>query len=113
MADDRSYEDDEVRAIIDRALKTQPEGGVSHDELLAIGAGVGLSRAALESAASEVREERLNEAAILQVIAKRRRGILARGFVFFAVNAFLLLINFLTTPGQWWALFPVFGWGLG
>lgn len=113
MADDRSYKDDEVRAIIDRALKAQPEGGVSHDELLAIGAGVGLSRATLESAANEVRTERLNAATIARVIAQRRRGILAHAFVFFAVNAFLLLINFLTTPGQWWALFPVFGWGLG
>ena len=113
MADDRSYKEDEVRAIIDRALESQPAAGVSHGDLLAIGAGVGLSPEALEQAANEVREERLNQAAVLQVVAKRRRGILAHAFVFLAINGFLLLINFLTTPGQWWALFPIFGWGLG
>ena len=41
MTDDRRYKDDEVRAIIDRALKQQPDSGVTHEELLAIGAGVG------------------------------------------------------------------------
>lgn len=113
MANDRSYKEDEVRAIIDRALNTQPQGGVSHSELLAIGADVGLTPEALELAANEVREERLNEAVVARVVAQRRRGILAHAFVFLTVNAFLLLINFMTTPGQWWALFPVFGWGLG
>ena len=113
MADDRSYADDEVRAIIDRALKKQPEGGVSHEELLAIGAGVGLSRDALESAAEEVREVRANQAALASVLSGRRRGVAAHAFVFAVVNASLFLINFLTTPGQWWFLFSVFAWGIG
>src|SRR5258708_3740445 len=98
MPDDRSYKDDEVRAIIDRALKKQPDGGVTHEELLAIGAGVGLSRAALESAALELQEARLNEAAIQRVVSERRRGVAAHAFVFGAVNGFLFLINLLTTP---------------
>jgi hypothetical protein len=113
MADDRSYKDDEVRAIIDRALKKQPDGGVTHEELLAIGAGVGLSRAALESAALELQEARLNEAATQRVVSERRRGVAAHAFVFAAVNGFLFLINRLTTPGEWWVLFPVLAWGLG
>lgn len=112
MADDRNYRDDEVRAIIERALNTQPDGGVSHEDLLAIGAGVGLSRAALEGAALEVREGRSNEAARARVVSRRRRAILAHAFVFSAVNALLFAINFLTTPGQWWVLFPVLVWGL-
>ena len=113
MSDDRSYADDEVRAIIERALKKQPEGGVSHEDLLAIGAGVGLSREALESAAEEVREARSNQAALASVLSARRRGVAAHAFVFAVVNASLFSINFLTTPGQWWFLFSVFAWGLG
>jgi 2TM domain len=113
MADDRSYADDEVRAIIERALKKQPEGGVSHADLLAIGAGVGLSPQALESAAEEVREARSNQAAVSAVVSKRRRAVAAHALVFFLVNACLFLINFLTTPGEWWFLFSVFAWGLG
>src|SRR5450432_1355358 len=113
MADERSYKNEDVRAIIDRALEADPQEGVSHDDLLAIGAEVGLSRAAIERAALEVREERLNDAARAHVLARRRRGVLAHALAFFAVNALLFAINFLTTPGEWWVLFSVFGWGLG
>jgi len=113
MSKDRSYGDDEVRAIIDRALKAQPQSGISHEELLAIGAGVGLSPAALESAAREVTEARLTQTATARVISRKRRAVIAHAFVYLTVNAFLFAINFLTTPGQWWALFPIFAWGIG
>jgi hypothetical protein len=113
MSKDRSYGDDEVRAIIERALKAQPQSGVSHDELLAIGAGVGLSPAALESAAREVTDARLTKTATDRVQSLKRRYVIGHAFVYFAVNAFLFAINYLTTPGQWWVLFPVFAWGIG
>ena len=113
MSKDRSYEDDEVRAIIERALKAQPQSGVSHDDLLAIGAGVGLSPAALESAAREVADARLTKTATDRVQSKKRRHVIAHAFVYFTVNAFLFAINFMTTPGQWWALFPIVAWGIG
>lgn len=113
MSKDRSYEDEEVRAIIERALKTQPASGVSHEELLAIGAGVGLSRAALESAAREVTDARLTKTATERIVSRKRRRVVAHAFVYLTVNGILFAINFLTTPGQWWALFPIFAWGIG
>jgi 2TM domain len=113
MSKDSNYGDDEVRAIIERALEAQPAGGVSHEDLLSIGAGVGLSGEAIERAAQEVREARLTASATATVLARRRRGVAVHAFVFFAVNAFLFAVNFLTTPGEWWFLFSVFGWGLG
>jgi succinate dehydrogenase hydrophobic anchor subunit len=113
MSKDRSYGDDEVRAIIERALKAQPASGVSHEELLAIGAGVGLSRAALESAAREVTDARLTETATARIVSRKRRCVLAHAFVYLTVNGFLFAINFMTTPGQWWVLFPIFAWGIG
>jgi hypothetical protein len=113
MSKDRSYGDEEVRAIIERALKAQPASGVSHDELLAIGAGVGLSPAALESAAREVTEARLTRTATDRVQSFKRRCVIAHAFVYLTVNAFLFAINFMTTPGQWWVLFPIVAWGIG
>ncbi len=102
-----------MREIIERALKEQPASGVSHDDLLSIGAGVGLSRAALESAARDVTEARLTTTATKRVVSRRRRWLAAHAFVYLAVNALLFAINFLTTPGEWWVLFPVFLWGIG
>jgi hypothetical protein len=113
MSKERSYGDDEVRAIIERALKAQPQSGVSHDELLAIGAGVGLSADALESAAREVTDARLTKTAAERVQALKRRYVIAHAFVYLTVNGFLFAINYLTTPGQWWVLFPIFAWGIG
>ena len=113
MSKDASYADDEVRAIVERALEAQPERQLSHQDLLAIGAGVGLSNEAIERAAEEVRAARLTAAAKASLVARRQRGLAIHGFVFFAINAFLFAINFLTTPGEWWFLFSLFGWGLG
>lgn len=109
MGDERSYDNDDVRKIVDRALTAQPRAGLSHDDLLAIGAEVGLSPAAIEQAAEEVRDD----AARADVVSSRRRGLWLHALVFLLVNAVLFGINFLTTPGEWWVLFPVFGWGLG
>jgi len=113
MSKDQSYTDEEVRAIIDRALKEQPESGVSHEDLLSIGTGVGLLPAQVERAARDVAEARLNTKASERVISRRRRALAAHAFAYLAVNALLFAINFLTTPGEWWVLFPVFAWGLG
>jgi len=112
MSKDPSYADDEVREIIERALKEQPAGGVSHQDLLSIGAGVGLSPRTVESAARQVTEARLTTAATKRVVSRRRRTLAAHAFVYLAVNALLFAINFLTTPGEWWVLFPAFFWGL-
>ncbi len=113
MSQDRNYDDDDVRAIIERALQANPERGISHDDLLAVGAGVGLPREAIERAAEEVREARSTAGARAAVVARRRRGLAIHALPFLVVNAFLFAINFLTTPGEWWVLFSVFGWGLG
>ncbi|HKO52422.1 MAG TPA: 2TM domain-containing protein [Polyangiaceae bacterium] len=113
MSKDQSYADDEVRAIIERALKEQPASGVSHEDLLSIGAGIGLSPAAVENAAREVTEARLATTATKRIVSRRRRGLIAHALVYSVVNALLFAVNFLTTPGEWWVLFPVFFWGLG
>jgi len=113
MSKDRNYPDDEVRDIIDRALKDQqPASGVSHDDLLSIGAGVGLSPAAVENAAREAAEARLTATATRRIRSRRRRGVVAHALVYAIVNGLLFAVNFLTTPGEWWVLFPVFFWGL-
>jgi hypothetical protein len=109
---DRSYKDDEARAIIDRALKAESGTRVSHEDLLAIGRGVGLSPAAIESAAQDLAETRLSDAATAEVVSRRRRGFAVHALVFLVVNGFLFTINALTTPGQWWAFFPLSAWGL-
>ena len=113
MSKDRSYANDEVRAIIERALKEQPASGLSHQDLLSIGEGVGLSPAAVESAARELTETRLTTTATKRIVSRRRRILAAHALAYAVLNALLFAVNFLTTPGEWWVLFPLFFWGLG
>lgn len=113
MSKNQSYSDDEVRDIIERALKDQPASGVSHEDLLSIGAGAGLSRAAMENAARDVAEARLTKTATARIASRRRLGVAAHAFVFAVINGFLFVINLLTTPGAWWVLFPLLAWGVG
>jgi hypothetical protein len=34
-------------------------------------------------------------------------------YIYVGVNAFLILINLLTSPFNWWFHFPLLGWGIG
>lgn len=112
MPDDRTYDDEDVKAVIARALERQSGSKLTHTDLVGIGDELGLSADDIESAAQDVAEER-REAEARRAIESRRRKWLARHGVLFAVlNGLFFLVNFLTTPGQWWFLFPVVIWGL-
>jgi len=115
MPEGRRYTEDEVRAILERALtrSRSPSSGMSHDELVAAAAEIGISATDIARAADEVeggRDEREARAHILDV---RRRGFSAHLWAFLGVNVFLLAINLLTTPAILWFVFPLLGWGLG
>ncbi|WP_394832654.1 2TM domain-containing protein [Pendulispora rubella] len=109
----RRYSDEEVRTILEMALKRDDKQGVGHDELLAAAAEVGISREAIETAALELDDARGEQQAREAILARRRKGFAAHMWPFIAVNAFLAAINMLTTPDVLWFLFPLLGWGLG
>jgi hypothetical protein len=113
MAADGKYTDEEVRKILDIALRSEPDRGVSHDELVAIASEVGVAREAIDAAARQLQSERGSQQGRRQVLRRRRARLASHAFAFALVNAFLFAINYLTTPGQWWVVFPVFSWGLG
>lgn len=114
MTDARKYSDEEVRAILDRALKGDggDAGGLSHADLLAIGEQVGVSPEAMSRAAEEVLQARLDAAAKRTLSSRRKRWLGAHAAVFGVINGLLFAVNALTTPGEWWVLFPVVFWGL-
>jgi len=48
----------------------------------------------------------------------RKRAVQLRGFyqhlaAYVVVNAVLLAINLVTSPGRYWFFWPLFGWGIG
>jgi hypothetical protein len=113
MAEGRRYTDDEVRTILERALKRTHKAGVSHDELVAAAGEVGLSREDIERAAAELDEGRDEREARAKILKARRAGLAGHAWAYAGVNLFLVAINLITTPSILWFVFPLLGWGLG
>jgi hypothetical protein len=114
MADSRRYDDEDVQAIIQRALEQQggAKGELTHADLLGIGEQVGVSADAMERAAYDVLEARRAAEATERVRSSRKRWLAAHAAVFALINGLLFTVNALSTPGEWWFLFSVVFWGL-
>jgi hypothetical protein len=114
MPDPRRYGDQDIQAIVQRALEQQgaAKGDLSHADLLGIGEQIGVSADALERAAHDVLEARRTAEAESRVTSTRRRWLAAHAAVFALLNGLLFAVNALTTPGEWWFLFSAVFWGL-
>lgn len=114
MPDARKYSDEDVREIIERALRN--DGGsaaaITHADLLAIGEQVGVPPDAMARAAEEISRAKLDAEATQSLKSRRQKWLAAHAAIFAVVNGLLFAVNFLTTPGEWWFLFSVFFWGL-
>lgn len=111
----RSYSRDEVQAILSSALEQQHEerDQLTHDELLAIGKELGVSREAVEQAATGLGDEVEVQRQVRARVQGLRRGFLYHFVPFVLVNLFLATINFLTWNDFPWFLFPLLGWAIG
>ena len=45
--------------------------------------------------------------------ADMKLGFRSHLFAYVLVNAGLVAVNLVTSPGYFWAIWPIFGWGLG
>jgi hypothetical protein len=99
-----SYDDEEVREILRRALAE--DSGLGHDELAAAAAEVGIGSERFERAAKAVRGERSRTAAIERRRSKRRKGLVKTGATYAAINLFLFAIDMLS-GGGWWFQWPL------
>lgn len=114
MADVRSYTDEELEAILRRALERQAADGdgFGHDELVAAAREVGLDEDAVERAIDELSHER-GEAEIRDSLRRRRRQAWMRHLVtYVAVVGAFLGLHALGLFGTWVYL-VAFGWGIG
>ncbi|HEX8792843.1 MAG TPA: 2TM domain-containing protein [Polyangiaceae bacterium] len=110
----RSYSRDEVQAILSSALEQQHAQGelLTHDELLAIGKELGVSRDAIERAVAGVGDDAEVERQVRVRVQGMRRAFLLHLVPFVLVNIILAQINLLTSDVPWF-LFPLLGWTIG
>lgn len=114
MSSDRRYTQEEVDAILKRALERDrtalPADAVSHSDLLDTAREVGIGPEQVEAAIVEVKREQ-QALAVRQAWIERRRAALSRTAITWAVvSALCFLVSFLTTGGMWW-LWVAGPWG--
>ncbi|MEH1941678.1 MAG: 2TM domain-containing protein [Nostoc sp.] len=108
-----TYDSEDVQKILQIALTRKQEGEFSREQLLEMASELGISSNILETTVqnwlAQQEEERLRH----KFNSFRRKGFWKHFVSFLAVNLFLILLNLITSPSYFWAIFPVLGWGLG
>ena len=108
-----TYSSDDVQRILQLAMTRKQEESFSGKQLSEMASELGISSELLKTA----EQEWLTQAKASKE-QQARRQIMRKGFranliSFLAVNAFLVILNLTTTPRDFWAIYPISGWGLG
>ena len=112
---DRHFTNDEVSAIVRRALRSRMASDhISYADLLDIAQQSGISESVLRQAIEEEdmfgEWERAKETWLLQ----RKSAFFRHLRTYCIINGFLFLLNVITNPGGYlWVVWPILGWGIG
>lgn len=108
-----TYSSDDVQKILQLAMTRKQQESFSEKQLSEMATELGISPELLKTAEQEYS---IQAKASKQKEARRemmRRGFKAHLISFLAVNTFLVVLNLTTTPRDFWAIYPISGWGLG
>ncbi len=108
-----SYRSEDVQEILQRALIRKQASEYSREQLVEMATELGITPEILQEAEQEwlAQRDEIRERQLFN--AYRRKRFRAHLIPFLAVNTFLVLINLATDPGNFWAKYPILGWGLG
>ncbi len=113
-AEERFYGEDEAEQILRLASSISSSAeGMTRERLLATAAEIGISPEAVDEAERQIISKRTEAADRKAFDAERRRDFGTHLISFVLVNAFLCAINYLTSRGYFWEIWPLLGWGLG
>lgn len=109
----RKYTQEEVTAILRRALERQePGSAITHDELLETARELGIDPVALESAINDQQSVGEYETCCAEYRIHRRQKFYEHLRSYIIVNIVLFALDLFTSGGVWF-FWPLFGWGIG
>ncbi|MEH2425169.1 MAG: 2TM domain-containing protein [Nostoc sp.] len=108
-----TYDSEDVQQILQIALTRKQEGEFSREQLIEMASELGISSNTLETTEQKWLAQQEEERLRRTFNTFRNRAFWGHFISFLAVNLFLILMNLITSPSYFWAIFPVLGWGLG
>lgn len=112
--DERQYTDEEAEAILKHATRVEgTEGQVTSEKLRQMGAEIGLTPEQIKVAEDRYLQEKLSGEKLGQKgsLSERRKNVFKSFRASFGswvgATVFLGGINLLTSPGEWWSLWPI------
>jgi hypothetical protein len=108
-----TYNSEEMQQILEVAFRQKQKGEYTREQIIEIASELGVSSESLQAAEQEwlknnveVKQEKMSN-------SQQRKGFKSHLFTFLAINGFLVLLNLVVSPGYFWAIYPILGWGLG
>lgn len=111
----RRFTNDEVNAILKRALARQGGGStgtLTYDDLQDTARELGIDPIQLQMAVAEQEQEGAMDAARAEWKVRRRKKFFEHLRVYTIINVFLVFIS-LATDSDPWFIWPLLGWGVG
>lgn len=111
----RRFTNDEVNAILKRALARQGGGStdtLTYDDLLDTARELGIDPIQLQMAVTEQDQEGGLEAARAEWKVRRRKKFFEHLRAYVIVNVFLVIMAVISDSGPWF-VWPLLGWGIG
>lgn len=106
----QTYNNEEVQQILREATMMSKDDDISPEQLQEIASEVGISAQTLEKA-KKIWLERQKAS---QEQAKKRDEFIRFNLIpYLTISIFLVFLNLVTTPRDFWSIYPVLGWGLG
>ena len=107
------YSNEDVQQILQQAVLISQEDGISRQQLFEIATELGLSVEILQQAEQSWLSQRVDVQKRTRQRARQRFGFQLHFIPYLFVSTLLVIINLSSTPGYFWSIYPILGWGLG
>jgi 2TM domain len=108
-----TYNSEEMQQILEVAFRRKQQGEYTREQIIEIASELGVSSESLQAAEQEWLKNNVEVKKEQMSNSQQRKGFKSHLFVFIAINSFLVILNLVVSPGYFWAIFPMLGWGLG
>jgi Zn-dependent peptidase ImmA (M78 family) len=108
-----TYNSEEMQQILEVAFRRKQQGEYTREQIIEIASELGVSSESLQAAEQEWLKNNVEVKKEQMSNNQQRKGFKSHLFTFMAINGFLVILNLVVSPGYFWAIYPMLGWGLG